>query len=280
MRVNNLVKLVGTVVVLGLVAAYDFGPKARLSVAAGPEATDDDAQSEPMWKPRTALAPASGGGPTAAPPESRARARAPVAAAASSQSVVQEQGDDDDIGQDEAIFAADQSPEQGVWRAAWARESQDAAWTQEVVGEVTRSAQSLLQGHLTLNGISCRETVCRMYVQFGDQADADAFIDAPHDQALHYEFQRLDPGSDGNDLDLSSPAYEVLIKREHPADRELQPADDDDTGTALAAIGNIVSATSTDGPAPSVEAMPAAGSGAAIGSKMDRRRAWGLPHAR
>jgi hypothetical protein len=128
--------------------------------------------------------------------------------------------DADELAEDEAMRRADTIPEQRVWRAAFAGERQDDAWTKQVREEVEDKSKSLLKGAVKLSGLSCRETVCRMHLQFADQIDAEHFIRAAHDPQLRYQYQSLDPEFDGAGFDRSDFTYEVLIKRpatEHAA---------------------------------------------------------------
>jgi len=154
--------------------------------------------------------------------------------------------DEAEVDEDEAMRADDNIPEQRAWRAAWAAEHQDDAWTREITEQVRTRAESLLDGEVRLSDLSCRETICRMYLQFGDQLDAKAFIDAPHDPALHYEYQSLDPEFDGAGFDRSDYTYEVLIKRSRPVHlAEREPEQTPSTGTvSRSAIGTTLRSSS------------------------------------
>ena len=119
----------------------------------------------------------------------------------------------DEIAEDEAIFAESDRPEPRIWRAAWANERHDEQWTRQTYEDVGAKARALLKGELKMHDLSCRESVCRMYLKFADQPDAQAFITAPQDSALQVGYQRLDPQFVGDGYPKSDYEYEVLIKR-------------------------------------------------------------------
>jgi hypothetical protein len=139
--------------------------------------------------------------------------------------------DEDDRAEDEAMAADDNNAEQRVWRATWARERQDDAWTQQLHDEVQRIGRSVVEGDLKYYDLSCRETVCRVYLQFSDQLDAQAFMKAPRDSGAHYEFQSMDPEYTGEGYDRSDFSYELLVVRTRPdglpARERSEPADDE-----------------------------------------------------
>jgi hypothetical protein len=145
--------------------------------------------------------------------------------------------DADELAEDEAMRRADTIPEQRMWRASFASERQDDAWTKQVRDEVEAKSKSLLKGAVKLSGLSCRETVCRMHLQFADQIDAQDFIHAAHDPQLRYQYQSLDPEFDGAGFDRSDFTYEVLIRRAGPEQRALGSA---------ARTQNTVGASSND----------------------------------
>jgi hypothetical protein len=120
--------------------------------------------------------------------------------------------------ENELIKAEDNMPEQRVWRSTWFHESQDDDWTQRMRKEVNEKVNSLLAGDVEINHLSCRETVCRMYLQFKDKLDAEAFTSAPYAPDLHYEYQLLNPNADSDSSHESRYNYEVLVKRARPAD--------------------------------------------------------------
>jgi hypothetical protein len=126
--------------------------------------------------------------------------------------------DEDDRAENEAMAAADNNPEQRVWRTTWSRERQDEAWTQRMHDEVQRTGRSVLEGDLKYYDLSCRETVCRVYLQFADQLDARAFMNVPRGSSTHYEFQSMDPEYTGEGYDRSDFTYELLVVRARPDD--------------------------------------------------------------
>lgn len=117
---------------------------------------------------------------------------------------------------DDATNGDDHSPEQREWRIAWARQSQDDQWTGELLQELHDRAERLA-GQLLIKHLSCRETICRAYLQFADQIDAAEFRAMSHDPAHQYDYQSLDPNFDGVGFDDSDSTFELLIRRPRPA---------------------------------------------------------------
>lgn len=144
--------------------------------------------------------------------------------------------------------AADELPEQRVWRAVWAQEQPDAQWAQRVIDEVTRTTRQQVEGDVQLRDLSCRETVCRMYLQFADQLDAEAFRAAPHDPMLQYAYQSLDPAFDGAGFDRSNHTYELLIKRPRAGYVSPQPSAYDSDDSELAASESHAGREPADAP--------------------------------
>jgi hypothetical protein len=129
---------------------------------------------------------------------------------------------EDELSEEEQIAAENNVPEQIAWRNAWIDESQDDEWTKRMEREMNEKASALLVGQIDIRHLSCRETVCRMYLQFEDKLDAETFTFSKHDPALHYEYQLLNPDPEGADeesiLDKEKKYnYEVLVKRDRPA---------------------------------------------------------------
>jgi hypothetical protein len=140
---------------------------------------------------------------------------------------------EDEVAEDEAIVAGDHTPEQRAWRIAWSGEHEDESWTNNVGEELRAKTKALAYGNVELSALSCRETVCRMELKFADQLDAQAFVSAPHDPGVQYEYQSMDPDFDGAGFDKSDYAYELLIKRPAP---DYLPAASVDIGSADKAL--------------------------------------------
>jgi len=155
----------------------------------------------------------------------------PATVAALAPSVTASAENEEDRAEDEAMAAADNNPEQRVWRTSWSRERQDDAWTQQMHDEVQRIGRSVLERDLKYYDLSCRETVCRVYLQFTDQLDAQAFMNAPRGSGLHYEFQSMDPEYTGEGYDRSDFTYELLVVRVRPdglpASEPSEPAEEE-----------------------------------------------------
>lgn len=124
------------------------------------------------------------------------------------------------------MAADDNTPEQRVWRTRWSRERHDGAWTQQMHDEVQRVGRSVLERDLKYYDLSCRETVCRVYLQFADELDAQAFMKAPRSAGVHYELQSMDPQYTGEGYDRSDFTYELLVVRERPDDLPASEPED------------------------------------------------------
>jgi hypothetical protein len=122
------------------------------------------------------------------------------------------------LAEDDMMIRADRSPEQREWRATFATELQDDDWTQRMRSEVNGKANAILQHPVRISGLSCRETICRMVLEFRDRASALAFMSEPHDAALRYHYQSHVPCTDPSMVHDCDRSYEVLISRERPAD--------------------------------------------------------------
>lgn len=117
----------------------------------------------------------------------------------------------------DAILAEDRLPEQRVWRSAWLSEEEDGEWTRAMAEEMRLDGKKLVKGHFAVRGLSCRETVCRMYLDLSDLDDAEALLAVERDPDLHYEFQLMNPGFEGvepNEDPNAKYHFEVLVARE------------------------------------------------------------------
>jgi hypothetical protein len=141
------------------------------------------------------------------------------------------------------------TPAQQAMRSTYVTEQSDERWTAAAIDEIKQIAQPL-HGPVYVQAPDCRETVCRMFLRFADQVDAQAFIEARRDPAQRYAFQSLDPAFDGAGFDNSDYTYELLIQRQRPADLPRHaPSAVGDEGTA-------VRANSAAAPAPAQEPGP------------------------
>lgn len=108
----------------------------------------------------------------------------------------------------DAMLAEDRLPEQAAWRSAWLSEPEDEAWTRAVSEEMQRDVGKLAKGRVDVRDVSCRETVCRLYLDLSNIEDAEAFMAVERDPNLHYEFQTMNPGAE------DTHHIEVLVVRE------------------------------------------------------------------
>lgn len=117
----------------------------------------------------------------------------------------------------DAMLAEDRLSEQATWRSAWLSEQEDANWTRAVSEEMQRDAETLASGHVDIHDVSCRETVCRFYLDLANLEDADAFMSVERDPDLHYEFQSMNPGVEDTEPNAKH-NFEVLVAREDAFD--------------------------------------------------------------
>lgn len=151
-----------------------------------------------------------------------------------------EAGDEDGLDEDEAMAQLDNRPEQAVWRGTFRSEKHDPAWTSRIREELAQKAQKYLNGEIEVQQLDCRETVCRMFLTFDDDTQANAFRRSQHDSAIDYEYQDMNPGRKG--AEEWGITYEVLVKRERPPGLEV---DDEypgalDPGETLKDLPSIV----------------------------------------
>lgn len=117
----------------------------------------------------------------------------------------------------DAMLAEDRLPEQRAWRSAWLLEEEDEEWTLAMAEEMRLEGQTLVHGELSVRGLSCRETVCRMFLDLSDPDDAEALLEVEREPNLHYELQQMNPGFDAESDDDDPQAthhFELLVVRE------------------------------------------------------------------
>jgi hypothetical protein len=226
----------------GLIALYSFMPVPAPASRAG-TLRESEVVPEPA-----ALAAAKPQTPPVSFKPANAKGAVPVPApgSAPSAAALERRADDEEA---EAMRAGAGSPEQKAMRSTYVTEQPDERWTASAIEEIKRIAEPL-HGPVYVQDPSCRETVCRMFLRFGDQVDAQAFIAAQRDPAQRYAFHSLDPSFDGAGFDGSDYTYELLIRRERPADLPRRaPSAVEDEGTAARA-------NSAATPAPAKEPGP------------------------
>jgi hypothetical protein len=126
----------------------------------------------------------------------------------------------ENIRENEEMAKEDKNPEGREWRLDWIDEKEDAEWTKRMMDDVNHQVDSLgIKGKVQLTNLSCRETICRMYMQFDRAEDASSFTTAVHSDGYQYSYQLLNPPRPGNEnVEKSQSNFEVLIKRERPDD--------------------------------------------------------------
>jgi hypothetical protein len=124
--------------------------------------------------------------------------------------------------EDEAMEIVDNSSRQRVWRTTYAKERKDPEWTAQMVVEVRKQALEILDNRkLTIQNLSCHKTICRMYLQFEDQLDAQAFQTIKRPATYQYEFQNMDPEFKGEGFDRTNHTYEVMVQRSPQKDNSV-----------------------------------------------------------
>ena len=125
----------------------------------------------------------------------------------------------DDNGENEMMAEeAKNTPEQTEWRNTWIDEGEDVEWTKKMEDEILKKANSLLTGSFDVRHLSCRETVCRMYLQFEGVDDVEAFTSAESPPEYMYGFQHLNPPlSRVKDSQGVKYNFELMVKRDRPA---------------------------------------------------------------
>jgi hypothetical protein len=129
-----------------------------------------------------------------------------------------------DLATKNEVLEASTTPEQHEYRATWAREVPDDSWTMQMQDELRTKVRANIEGDVKVSHLSCRETICRMFLQFADQLDVDAFMATPYGASFDYRFQSLDPDFDGTGFDRSDYTHELLIKRPRPGSPEAAEA--------------------------------------------------------
>jgi len=147
-----------------------------------------------------------------------------------------------------AALKAANKARQANWRAIFSSELKNDEWTQSMLLQLRQNAAAVLDNRaVSVYSVDCRETLCRMHLQFEDQLDASAFHAAMRDPSLESEFQSLDPEFDGAGFDRSDNTYELMVHRPgpkglgepSPAERTAleTPAGLDSGGEAVAGMG-------------------------------------------
>jgi hypothetical protein len=113
-------------------------------------------------------------------------------------------------------------------RQDWADEKPNVQWTDQlkkVIKEIGSNAELL--SDFSLQHISCRQTTCRMHIQFSDEVDASQF-DKLLSAAGRWEYSShsMDPDYDGNGFDRSEGSREILLRRPAEPDKESAEAAD------------------------------------------------------
>jgi hypothetical protein len=120
--------------------------------------------------------------------------------------------------EDDAIAMVGNNPRQRAWRTTYGTEKQDEEWTARMRQHLKLQAEELLDDRaVSVWNLSCRRTICRMYLKFDDQLDAEAFSTAMREPGQEYEFQSLDPTFKGAGFDRSEYTYEVMVQRPNAA---------------------------------------------------------------
>lgn len=145
---------------------------------------------------------------------------------------------------EDAPSTFDHVPEQKEWRIAWREEEQDADWTKRMEKKVKEKARSDLVGKVKIFNLSCRETICRMHLQFEDEIDAETFTSAKQDPDMRYEYRLLNPDDENGDQNQRDKKYnyELLVQRPRP--QNLPKRDYSEESSTSSSATGVVSAGS------------------------------------
>lgn len=129
---------------------------------------------------------------------------------------------DDSPTEDDTIHGSDQTQQQATWRDKYQTERSDDVWTKRMGRDMTDRAASLLHGNMEMENLDCRETVCRMYLEFKRKVDGETFMSSIDDPKAQYVYQSL--GGNADEGSEPSPyTYELLVKRPLPAGTLQRP---------------------------------------------------------
>jgi hypothetical protein len=126
----------------------------------------------------------------------------------------------DGVLEDEMARNAD-APGQREWRDRYRLEAPDERWTKQMQQELTEKGQAVLRGNVKIDNLDCHETVCRMYLEFEREPDAEIFLPVAFESLAHRSHAISTPGDEGQPP--SSYAYEVLVERPRPDDLPQRP---------------------------------------------------------
>jgi len=117
------------------------------------------------------------------------------------------------------MASATASINQLLWRDDWTKEHPDEAWTQQMDTQLKDKARALAVDAMQVTDLSCHETVCRGFLSFRRVIDADRLLSSKRGTTVNYEYQLLNPDSDGNAENAGNKKYnyELLAHRERPA---------------------------------------------------------------
>lgn len=182
----------------------------------GPQSSPSTTATERQLPPPSEATAASVAAPVptrsvaaAQPAEHPAKAPSPTWVAAESAELA-------DLASKDALLALNTTPEHRERRAIWAREAPDETWTRQMREELTAKVRGNVDGDVKVSHLSCRETICRMFLHFDTHQDAENFISIPYDASLDYLFQSLDPDYDKPEHERSDFSHELMIKRPRP----------------------------------------------------------------
>ncbi|MBN2525050.1 MAG: hypothetical protein JXR76_01570 [Deltaproteobacteria bacterium] len=121
-------------------------------------------------------------------------------------------------GEEEIAAADDAGPNHAVWRDTWVSEVHNEEWTQQMEREIKSVSNSLLNHKIDVRHLSCRETVCRMFLKIRGKRDAEKFFSAGLNPEFHYGFQLLNPDT-ANETAVEEKVYnyELIVTRKSPA---------------------------------------------------------------
>lgn len=210
---------------MALVALYQLDPR-WLTPRASVESYGVEPEVEPRIETHSAAAAPS------ISPRLPAIAPSPASRATSADIpdwVAAERAEAADLASKEAQLALNTTPDHRARRETWAREKPDERWTSQMRDELAEKVRANVDGDVKVSHLSCRETICRMFLHFNTELDAYKFVATPYAASLDYLFQPLDPNYEVALAERSDHTHELMIKRPRPgsdqtaAERAKQP---------------------------------------------------------
>ncbi|HET6337998.1 MAG TPA: hypothetical protein VFG30_32475 [Polyangiales bacterium] len=202
----NQKKIAGLLLVFAIAVGWYSSLRAPSAANTAPRAIENDGLLADSVEARRPPQPANG--VAVATPERSRRVLELVEAAPTPRP-------NDGVRDDEVPRNAD-APEQRAWRDRYRLEASDERWTKQMDQLLTEKGQAVLHGNVEVENLDCHETVCRMYLEFEREPDAEIFLPVAFESSTYRSRSVSAPGAEGEPA--ASYAYEVLVERPRPDD--------------------------------------------------------------